>query len=160
MFPSFMTITSDDPMEIEEERRLCYVGITRAMEELHMTSARMRMVRGETQYNKISRFVREVPSELFVHQVEKEKPRQEEKAGSYQVAKQAFRSKPMAGKQFTVTKAEKLSYSEGDRVVHRTFGEGMVLNITEGGRDYEVTVEFEKVGVKKMFASFAKLEKL
>ena len=66
----------------------------------------------------------------------------------------------MAGKQFTVTKAEKLSYSEGDRVVHRTFGEGMVLNITEGGRDYEVTVEFEKVGVKKMFASFAKLEKL
>lgn len=160
LFPSFMTITSDDPMEIEEERRLCYVGITRAMEELHMSSARMRMVRGETQYNKISRFVREIPLDLFQHEIEKEKAKPEEKVGSYQVAKQAFRSKPMVGKQFTVTKAEKLSYVEGDKVNHRMFGIGQVLNITEGGRDYEVTVEFEKVGIKKMFASFAKLEKM
>ena len=62
LFPSFMTITADDPMEIEEERRLCYVGITRAMEHLTLTSAKMRMVRGETQYHKISRFVKEIPS--------------------------------------------------------------------------------------------------
>ena len=65
IFPSYMTITSDDPDEVEEERRLCYVGITRAQEELTMTCARRRMIRGETQYNKMSRFLKEVPMELL-----------------------------------------------------------------------------------------------
>lgn len=65
LFPSFMTIVSDDPLEIEEERRLAYVGITRAKEELTLTCARSRMLRGETQYNPVSRFVREIPKELM-----------------------------------------------------------------------------------------------
>lgn len=65
VFPSYMTITSDDPMEIEEERRLAYVGITRAKEELTLTYAKQRMIRGETQYNPVSRFVREIPPELL-----------------------------------------------------------------------------------------------
>ena len=65
IFPSYMTITSDDPTEIEEERRLAYVGITRAKEELTLTSARQRMIRGETQYNPVSRFVREIPENLM-----------------------------------------------------------------------------------------------
>ncbi|MDE7358152.1 MAG: ATP-binding domain-containing protein, partial [Lachnospiraceae bacterium] len=65
VFPSYMTITSDDPMEIEEERRLAYVGITRAREELTLTCAKQRMIRGETQYNPISRFVREIPPQLL-----------------------------------------------------------------------------------------------
>ena len=65
LFPSFMTIASDDPLEIEEERRLAYVGITRAKEELTLTCARSRMLRGETQYNPVSRFVREIPKELM-----------------------------------------------------------------------------------------------
>ena len=160
LFPSYMTITSDDPMELEEERRLCYVGITRAMEKLHLTCARMRMVRGETQYNRMSRFIKEIPVELFEIKPEKEKQVPEEKSSAYQQARTAFRSKPVVTKQFTVTKAEKLDYVEGDSVMHKTFGIGQVLNITEGGRDYEVTVEFAKVGVKKMFASFAKLEKV
>ena len=60
-----MTVTADDPDELEEERRLCYVGITRAQSELTMTCARRRMVRGETQYNKMSRFLKEVPLELI-----------------------------------------------------------------------------------------------
>ena len=64
MFPSYMSIISDDRSDLEEERRLCYVGITRAMEELTLTSARQRMLRGEVQYNKVSRFVREIPREL------------------------------------------------------------------------------------------------
>lgn len=160
LFPSYMTITSDDPMELEEERRLCYVGITRAMENLHLTCARMRMVRGETQYNKMSRFIREIPVKLFDIKPEKEKSRQPEQSSAYQQAKTAFRSKSVVTRQFTVTKAEKLDYQVGDSVTHKTFGLGEVLNITEGGRDYEVTVEFVKVGVKKMFASFAKLEKV
>lgn len=65
VFPSYMTITSDDPMEIEEERRLAYVGITRAKEELTLTYAKQRMIRGETQYNPVSRFVREIPPMLL-----------------------------------------------------------------------------------------------
>ena len=64
MFPSYMSIISDDRSDLEEERRLCYVGITRAMEDLTLTSARQRMLRGEVQYNKVSRFVREIPREL------------------------------------------------------------------------------------------------
>ena len=160
VFPSYMTITSDDMMEIEEERRLCYVGITRAMEKLHVTCAKMRMIRGETQYNRMSRFVREISTSLFEKQPEKEKFLPEEKTSVYQQAKNTFRSKPFATKQFTVTKAESLAYVVGDTVSHKTFGVGEVLNITEGGRDYEVTVDFVKVGVKKMFASFAKLEKV
>ena len=160
IFPSYMTITADDKMEMEEERRLCYVGITRAMEKLHITCAKMRMIRGETQYNKMSRFIKEIPVTLFEVQPEKEKFLPEEKASVYQQAKAAFRTKPMATKQFTVTKAESLDYEVGDSVMHKTFGAGVVQNITEGGRDYEVTVEFTKVGVKKMFASFAKLQKM
>lgn len=65
LFPSYMTIVSDDPSEIEEERRLAYVGITRAREDLTLTCAKMRMIRGETQYNAVSRFVREIPPELM-----------------------------------------------------------------------------------------------
>ena len=65
LFPSYMTVTADDPDELEEERRLCYVCITRAQSELTMTCARRRMVRGETQYNKMSRFLKEVPLELI-----------------------------------------------------------------------------------------------
>ena len=64
IFPSYMTITADDPEEVEEERRLCYVGITRAEKALTLTCARRRMIRGETQYNKMSRFIKEIPMEL------------------------------------------------------------------------------------------------
>ena len=69
LFPSFMTIISDDPADVEEERRLAYVGITRAMNDLTLTCARMRMTRGETQYNPVSRFVREIPTELMDNKV-------------------------------------------------------------------------------------------
>ena len=64
-FPSYMTIVSDDPTDVEEERRLCYVGITRAQKELNISSAKQRMVHGETQMNKVSRFVNEIPKELL-----------------------------------------------------------------------------------------------
>lgn len=65
LFPSYMTIVSDDPTDVEEERRLCYVGITRAQKELNISSAKQRMVHGETQMNKVSRFVNEIPKELL-----------------------------------------------------------------------------------------------
>lgn len=165
IFPSYMTITADDPTEIEEERRLCYVGITRAKKELAMTCARRRMIRGETQYNKMSRFLKEVPPQLLstgkiVEKEELELPKQ----NSYVQAKQSFQAKPfMISKpvqQFGVKSGEGLSYGVGDRVRHMKFGEGTVTAITEGGRDYEVSVDFDSAGTKKMFTSFAKLQKV
>ncbi len=69
LFPGYLTITSDDPAEMEEERRLAYVGITRAKKELTLTCARARMVRGETQYNMVSRFLREIPESLLDHKL-------------------------------------------------------------------------------------------
>ena len=164
LFPSYMSIAADDPAEeIEEERRLCYVGITRAMKKLTITCARCRMVRGETQYNNVSRFVREIPSELLARKsVMPREPKKPEvpQNTSYQKAKEAFRTKTFDPQQFKVVKADKLDYTVGDQVSHVKFGKGTVLEITEGGRDYEVKVDFERFGVKKMFASFAKLKKV
>lgn len=171
LFPSYMSITSDNPTEeIEEERRLCYVGITRAKENLAITAARSRMIRGETQYNRVSRFVKEIPRELLSGEIQREKVRDEEDARPpvYIKAKQSFRAKPMAlqqsapAKSFSSGNTAKiaLDYAVGDTVKHMKFGEGIVKQIIEGGRDYEVTVDFKTAGVKKMFASFAKLKKL
>lgn len=164
LFPSYMTITSDDNEDLEEERRLCYVGITRAEKDLTVSCARRRMIRGETQYNKMSRFLKEIPAELMeagtAFAEETEMPTQ----NAYFQAKQVFKQKAFStgktAKQFTVTKEKGLDYTIGDRVKHMKFGEGLVTDITEGGRDYEVTVQFDAAGVKKMFASFARLQKV
>ena len=171
LFPSYMTITSDDPEEVEEERRLCYVGITRAEKELTLTCARRRMIRGETQYNKMSRFLKEIPMELLstgaAFTKEKEEP--EVKVSAYMQAKQAFKAKPFGGsapysqapaRSFGKPSGKGLDYGTGDRVRHIKFGEGTVTAIVEGGRDYEVTVAFDTEGTKKMFAAFAKLVKI
>ena len=165
MFPSSMCIFSDDPTDMEEERRLCYVGITRAMKELTLTSARQRLVRGETQYNKVSRFVREIPRELVElgTTIQEHKPSMQETPSpknSYMQMRQTFRAKPFEAQNFKVTKAASLDYGVGDTVRHIKFGVGIVRDIVEGGRDYEVTVDFDKVGVKKMFAGYAKLKRI
>lgn len=209
LFPSYMSITSDEispngvNSEIEEERRLAYVGITRAKEHLTITSARMRMIRGETQYNKVSRFVKEIPQELLKGEIFEQNRHEDEdfNRSSFQRAKQAFKAAPTqygtarpafgsnaqsemerqdifglgrAAKKAPVytpvsnqrpfasasTQKASLSYETGDRVRHIKFGEGVVTAIVEGGRDYEVTVDFDKAGTKKMFASFAKLKKV
>ncbi len=173
IFPSYMTITSENPEDIEEERRLCYVGITRAEEELTLTCVRRRMVRGEPQYNKMSRFLKEIPMELLstgksVKKENTEEPEkiaayQQAKAAAYQQAKQAFKAKAFAAakpaQQFG-SPSGGLTYGVGDRVQHIKFGEGTVTNIVSGGRDYEVTVDFDTAGTKKMFAMFAKLKKI
>ena len=170
-----MTITSDDAMELEEERRLCYVGITRAMNDLTMTSCKTRMIRGETQYNKVSRFVHEIPRELVDlgrdSLPERKKEAEIHKQNVWKKAVQEFR-KPAAYSQTmfdkpAMTKGSSLmnasgapDYEVGDIVRHIKFGTGTVLNIVKGAKDYEVTVDFEKYGVKKMFAAFAKLQKI
>lgn len=169
LFPSYMSITSDDSSEeLEEERRLAYVGITRAMKELAITCARQRMIRGETQYNKVSRFVKEIPSELLAGEIRQPAylERREREAAAVRAKIPPMRKQPsgqsMQAKAFASVNTAKssLSYGVGDRVAHMKFGNGTVTGIVEGGRDFEVTVDFDTAGTKKMFASFAKLKKL
>lgn len=175
LFPSYMCIDSDDPSELEEERRLCYVGITRAKQKLIMSAAKVRMVRGETHMNKVSRFISEIPAELMVNSTQGPAhkiltsdgtdkdhfhlpPRKagESRFQSFQhdvLKEDIFDKKPSAGN-------VGLGYGIGDKVRHIKFGTGTVKEIKNGGRDYEVTVDFENGGTKKMFASFAKLQKI
>lgn len=166
VFPSYISISSEDESELEEERRLCYVGITRARTNLFLTSAKQRMVRGEIHYNRVSRFVDDIPEEFMAENERAKIPQKEKKDlpetkahAAYRQMRENFKTKIMAQQQFEVKKADGLSYNVGDRVRHIKFGNGTVMNIAEGGRDYEVTVNFDRVGVKKMFASFAKLVK-
>lgn len=160
LFPGTMTINSGDPEEMEEERRLCYVGITRAKDRLFLSSAKQRMMHGSNNYNPISRFIKEIPQELLdmggyrktVNQTFAPKPQPD--------VSPVFTRKPTFGKTFTVSRAETLDYGVGDRVRHVKFGEGTVQEIKNGGKDYEVSVDFDTYGTKRMFASFAKLQKL
>ena len=168
LFPSYMSITSDDATnELEEERRLAYVGITRAKEHLTITAARSRMIRGETQFNRVSRFVKEIPSHLLGGTIYEPKTAESPVQDSeYQSARKAFRSPvytPVSNQRAFAsanTAKASLDYGVGDRVRHIKFGDGEVMAVIEGGRDYEVTVDFDKAGTKKMFASFAKLKKI
>ena len=173
LFPSYMSISGDDPEELEEERRLCYVGVTRAEEKLTLTCARMRLVRGERQYNSMSRFIKEMPSALidtgkreggFSQNVSLgEKRTYSSEVSGYK--RSAYAQKPafaaiQKGSGLMAKKSEGLSYGVGDRVRHVKFGDGTVTEIKEGGREYEVTVQFDTAGVRKMFALFAKLIKI
>ena len=214
LFPGMMAVSSDDPTDMEEERRLCYVGITRAKKELVITAARKRMTHGETRYCKPSRFVEEIPAELLKEERlepvlgsargadsfggasgrfgagEEGLPWNQPGSGTVSTfgkgynayasktagfgtanagfkggkgglgSGQSFGTNPGFGKSFTVQKVASLDYKEGDRVHHDRFGDGTVKEIVDGARDYEVTVEFDTGGQRKMMACFAKLKKI
>ena len=160
IFPSYMTVMPEDDDDMEEERRLCYVGITRAKKKLYLSAAKRRMMQGRTQFNKVSRFIDEIPEQLLQLDTGVNfKEKRPDKALFSSNRSNRFR-KPYQAKSFTSTKMDTLPYDVGDMVKHIKFGKGKVLEIVSGGRDYEVTVDFEKAGVKKMFASFAKLKKV
>lgn len=161
VFPGFGAMLSGDESEIEEERRLCYVGITRAKERLFLSAAKRRMLRGQTQYNRRSRFIDEIPVKYL--DIEKRASEQRvvktaERPSKYQYGAKA--GKPYNLSDFKVKPVGELDYQVGDRVKHIKFGVGTVQEITKGGRDFEVAVDFDRVGRKKMFASFAKLKKI
>ena len=222
IFPSYMTITADDPTEVEEERRLAYVGITRAKEDLTLTCARSRMTRGETQYNPVSRFVREIPQDLLDQKVPSSKAKDYVEYEDDSMERVAFKQKPYASissyspqstqnsgfsgfgssistssgaytpqfkpkavKSKKETSAEvkpfiakgvgslansginkgtpggtEPEYIVGDRVRHIKYGDGEVMGLVPGPRDFQVTVEFDNFGSKIMYAAFAKLKKL
>ncbi len=170
LFPMNAAICSEDETDLEEERRLAYVAITRAMKNLVITASRTRMVRGETMVSVISRFVKEIPQSLI--EVDKDNIYVASKPSEYNggvsatsKAKESFGRKPFAlsdkPKIFSSSASkEKLDFEVGDSVEHMKFGEGVVAEISDGGRDWEVTVDFKDFGTKKMFASFAKLKKV
>ena len=217
LFPSYHSISSGEKEDLEEERRLCYVGITRAKKRLTLTSAKSRMLRGQTEWYRVSRFIDEIPEELLDDNRNRQTAGGQNEIGgndSYHMLSKAqaerkreheeFRAKPFymrgssqhtgsskgagsfagtglrtagssASGQGSVTfgkvdlsalkgsnlqKTADLDYQEGDRVRHIKFGEGTVRKIADGARDKEVTVEFDRFGVKKMLAGFAKLKKL
>ena len=164
IFPGMACIYGGDDSEIEEERRLCYVGITRAKEELICSFAKQRLIRGERLYQRPSRFMEEIPSELVanahVAKTIERKPAFETNRSTFSEAKKSFSSNAFVTKVSAMEKPSALEYGAGDRVRHIKFGEGTVLSVIDGGRDFEVTVDFDKFGNKKMFASFAKLKKI
>ena len=173
LFPSYMSISSGDESDIEEERRLCYVGITRAKNKLIMSAAKVRMVRGEMNMNRTSRFVNEIPKEWLQQSAQSGRrqtilreddhmnlpPRKYGQVAFASFQKEAIKAGTFDKQPSGINNGE-LGYAVGDRVKHIKFGEGTVMEIKGGGRDYEVTVSFDSAGTKKMFASFAKLAKI
>lgn len=194
IFPSSMAISSEDEDALEEERRLCYVGITRAMKRLYLSAARFRMMHGSRNCNDISRFVKEIPPLLFedAGDIARHVKRMEERSyyngenNCYETSSNIYgmksyskenpyisynklkkepidikpQTKPSFGKEFVVNRETNIDYGVGDRVHHIKYGSGTVTGLVKGGRDYEVTVDFDRTGVRKMFASFAKLKKI
>ena len=196
IFPGYMSINADNPAEeIEEERRLCYVGITRAEKLLSLSAAKQRMVHGEIQCNKPSRFIYEIPRYLLKMSLplpkkssspykdveayfddkktfggkdfDFEKPHGRgislKHTDSKDYAQSQIAYKPFAvpePKQFGSGRMGALDYSIGDSVKHIKFGTGVVTDITKGGKDYEVTVDFPNFGTRKLLSSFAKLQRI
>ncbi len=178
LFPSYMTLNSGLDEDMEEERRLCYVGITRAMEKLYLTSARQRMLYGNTQYNPTSRFLAEIPQELLLsqqgtlagtqtgattHSVGYGSNTSNNGGGRSGYAGSLGGRKPYAmegGNKMPTPTGKTLDYAEGDLVKHSKYGIGQVRKIEGGGADFQVTVNFPSHGEKKLIASFAGLKKM
>lgn len=177
VFPSYMTIMNNEPGDLEEERRLAYVGITRAKEELYITCAKVRMTRGEVQYNPISRFVKEIPPNLMDQEAPVYKKKEEEDFDFRPKATLRPKVTAAANKPFIATGVQALNnisgiskgvtgnadtpeYGPGDRVAHIKYGEGKVIKMDKEPRDYKVSVDFDKAGIKVMYATFAKLKKI
>ncbi|MCR5477083.1 MAG: DNA helicase PcrA [Lachnospiraceae bacterium] len=175
LFPSYMSLSSDSTEDLEEERRLAYVGITRAMERLVLTCAKMRMLRGETQYNAVSRFVREIPAELLQGDTPPKDAFAERREFGFQrkqvqapAVKKPYHASVASGRASLagagISKgmpgSGEVTYKVGDRVRHVKFGAGTVTAMSQEPRDIKVTVDFDAAGVKVMYASFAKLQKI
>ncbi len=183
IFPGMMAIVADERDELEEERRLCYVGMTRAMQDLTLCCAKCRMQRGEIQYNAVSRFVKEIPMELLDNKPQVRRTRDFDDYGDDNVFASSFKPKAIARAKQTermpqMAKEVKalnqisglakgsdmnlgdLDYTVGDRVRHIKFGDGTVTKIDREPRDYKVTVDFDTAGTRIMYAIFSKLKKI
>lgn len=171
IFPGASAVFGDDPSELEEERRLCYVGITRAMKKLTLTSANQRMRNGEMNFNRPSRFINEIPRHLVKQTYGAVlKPETESKPTEFSRTNASLytkdRKNPFANNPYiqkgmgSASPAGAPDYQVGDRVSHTKFGQGIVRSLTKLTNDYEVVIEFDGFGQRKLRSSFAKLTKL
>lgn len=151
--------SSLDPTEIEEERRLAYVGITRAQNKLHLIHAQSRMLYGQTTRNPVSRFVTEIPGELLDKKCPTPVKRESiPVSGSYRKPNYDNATKITGVSAPGAVASE--SFAKGDRVWHKVFGEGEIINVSLLGSDTLLEVNFDKVGAKKLMANFAGMKKL
>lgn len=156
------------PSEVEEERRLAYVAITRAKEELYIFHAESRMIFGMTNRNRVSRFVEEIPETLIEHTRSRDYSARSVSMPSFGGAKpfgEAPKTKSVAeAGGFTpkprVKPAPAGTYRVGDTVLHKAFGTGLIVSATPMANDTLLEVAFDKVGTKKLFANFARLTKV
>lgn len=153
IFPSYRS--SFEESELEEERRLCYVGITRAQEQLYITHAFCRTLFGNTMYNRISRFVEEIPNNLMEGKVE-DKPQQNNHNRHEMIS---IPKSNILNEQIKKTKKVPLDYNIGDVVMHKKFGKGMVIGVQPIGNDIKLEIAFDSVGTKNLMAAFANLIK-
>ena len=171
VFPSYQTVLSGAQEDLEEERRLAYVGITRAKQRLVFTTARSRMLYGQTQYNPPSRFLQESEVEAEcrggnlppVAQTATFAVAQTSTFGRQVAAPTGKHTPPPRNRGFTTapkTKAAAVQYAVGERVRSSAFGEGMVVSAKPMGNDTLLEVAFDRVGTKKLMVNFAKLEKI
>lgn len=158
VFPLARAAMSGDPTELEEERRLCYVGITRAMEQLYCTLGASRTLFGATTYNKPSRFLEDIPDELL-EDVDSSLTRPAPAKWSWEDA-DATKSPAVEVILNAVTERQSSGFRAGDRVRHHTFGDGMVLAIQGSGEQMKVTVNFPRIGTKTLVLAYAPLERL
>jgi len=156
LFPSQRSMYSEE--EIEEERRLCYVGITRAKKNLHLTYASRRSMYGGSVYSKPSRFLDEIPTS-YVETVKTE--RKSYPSGGVRSKNQSDLFNEIFERKSTKTMAAPVSFEfkSGDVVVHKKFGRGMILSITPAGDDVRLEIMFDDVGTKTLMGSFARLKK-
>ena len=158
VFPGVRAI--GEPEEMEEERRLCYVAITRAKERLILTSAHQRMLFGRTTANRVSRFVSEIPEEHIKSSIPKnytysERPKASAYSGGFvlrqpSASAQSMPKKPAFSAPAAAPKSAQPAFAAGDRVHHTAFGEGEIVKMTPMGGDYLIEIRFEKLGIKKL----------
>ena len=164
VFPSYRSSAEED--ELEEERRLCYVGITRAKEEVYLTNAKCRMLFGSTTYNRESRFLREIPDEL-ISQVENQSA--QVRSGSFKNESPFMPNGKIVDlsdlkariKEFNrMSENDASTVNVGDRVVHKKFGEGTVKAKVQESEDFRLDIDFDQYGMKRLMESYARLKKV
>ena len=161
VFPSYRS--SFEESELEEERRLCYVGITRAQQRLYVCHAFSRTLFGNTTYNRISRFVDEIPDDFIAEKEALPAPKSRAQLlenKSKLPAPNAVKKSFLTATQVSSAKKEKIDYQVGDQVRHKKFGQGLVISVQPIGNDAKLEIAFEKVGTKNLMAVFANLEKV
>jgi len=176
IFPGYKSVL--EQRELEEERRLCYVGITRAKQFLYMTCAKYRTIFGSTSYNKVSRFVEEIPEEIINGFEDSKKKKQHNSFNdsnvkweysdtiktSYQVPVKKFNSfnfrtaESFLSSNPASTNIDLSKFKPQQKIYHKKFGEGIITKIEEEGNDLKLDISFQKSGNKRLMAKFANLE--